>query len=168
MGVVEDNAEFVGGGVGEVVGGEFFEGGGEGLGIAGGSGGVGVGLELVFARPCVGEEGEELGDWLEEEGEKDEASVGGDFRDAEGVVQLAGESAVWVGGEADEEENERHLEDADGEALPDVAEAEVADLVGEDGVAALSNLAVVLLGRRIMMIEMHDRPSVVLLLDPFD
>jgi hypothetical protein len=40
--------------------------------------------------------------------------------------------------------------------------------VGEDGVAALSNLAVVLLGRRIMMIEMHDRPSVVLLPDPFD
>jgi hypothetical protein len=41
-------------------------------------------------------------------------------------------------------------------------------LVGEDGVATLANLAVVLLGRRIMMIETHDRPSVVLLLDPFD
>lgn len=35
MGVVEEDAELVWGGVGEVVGGEFFEGGGEGFGGSG-------------------------------------------------------------------------------------------------------------------------------------
>ena len=51
----------------------------------------------------------------------------------EGLVEGVGEGACGVGGEADEEEDEGHLEDADGEALLDVAEAEVADFVGEDG-----------------------------------
>lgn len=133
MGVIEDDAELVGGGVGEVVGGEFAEGGGEGFRGAGGLGGVGVGLELVFAGPGVGEDGEEFRGGLEQDGEKNQSGVGGDVRYPEGIVELAGEGALWIGGEADEEEDERHLEDADGEALADVAEAEMADLMGEDG-----------------------------------
>ena len=44
-----------------MVGGEFFEGGGQGFWGAGGFGGVGIGFELVFAGPCVGEDGEEFG-----------------------------------------------------------------------------------------------------------
>ena len=133
MGVVEDDAEFVGGGVGEVIGGEFLEGGAEGLWFAGGLGGVGVGLELVFAGPGVGEEGEDFRGGLEEEGEKYEAGVRGDFLDEEGIVQQAGKGASGVGGEADEEKDERHLEDTDGEALFDVTKTKVADLMGKDG-----------------------------------
>ena len=41
--------------------------------------------------------------------------------------------ALWVGGEADEEKDRGGLDDAGGEALLDMAAAEVADFVGEHG-----------------------------------
>lgn len=59
--------------------------------------------------------------------------MGGDGGDAEGLMEEVCEGAIGVGGEADEEKDEGHLGKADGEALFDVAEAEVADFVGEDG-----------------------------------
>ncbi len=86
----------------------------------------------MFAGPSVGEDGEGFADGFEEEGEEDEAGVWGDGGDAEGIVEVAGEGASGVGGEAEEEEDDAHLEDADGEALADVVAAEVADFMGED------------------------------------
>lgn len=47
--------------MGEVIRGEFFEGGCQRFRCTGGFGGVGIGFKLVFARPCVGEDGDEFG-----------------------------------------------------------------------------------------------------------
>lgn len=59
--------------------------------------------------------------------------MGCDFFHEEGLVEHLREGAVRIGGQADEEEDECHLENADEHALFDMAEAEVPDFVGENG-----------------------------------
>ena len=51
---MEDGGWWMGRQVGEVLGGKLFQRGDQGLGLAGGSGGEGVGLELVLPRPRGG------------------------------------------------------------------------------------------------------------------
>ena len=57
----------------------------------------------------------------------------GDLVDEKRIVEETGEAAVLIGGEADEEKDQSHLEDADEYALFDMAELEVAYFVSEDG-----------------------------------
>ncbi len=77
MGVVEGDVERVWGGVGEVVRGEIFQGGGEVCGVSGGGGGEGVGLELVASAEGIEGGGEEDGDGFVEDAEEDEGEVVG-------------------------------------------------------------------------------------------
>lgn len=142
VGVVEDDAESVGGEVGEVVGGEFLEGGDEVGGGALDFGGVGVGFEFVFAGPGVHGDSEEEADRLEEEHEEDKSVVwvGPLEGDAEGWVELFGEGVVRVDDEADKEEDDAHLDHGEDHALDDVLALEVADFVGENGDEFLGGL----------------------------
>ncbi len=114
-----------------MIGGHFFQRLAEGRAVAGDFRGVGVRLEFVAARPGVGEHAEHLADGFQQDAEKDQSDVRGNLIHPEGVEQQAGEFPVGIGGETQQEEDHRGLQDAHGEALLDVAAAEMADFMGE-------------------------------------
>ena len=74
MRVIENDAELVRGEVGEIVDGEFLEGGNEVGRRLLGFGGVGVGFKLVLARPGVENHAEQPVHRAEENAEEDEAT----------------------------------------------------------------------------------------------
>lgn len=116
-----------------MIDGHFFQSRTERGAVAGDFGSVGVRFEFVFARPGVGKNAQHSADWFHQNHEKHDADVRADGFHTEGLMEEAGKIPVPIGGEADEEKDDGCLENADGEALADVAFAEVADFVSEYG-----------------------------------
>ena len=75
MGIIEDDPEPVGSEVGEIVGGEFLQGGDQVIRGFLYPGGVGVGLKLMLARTGVEKESQEAADRTEKNAEENKTGM---------------------------------------------------------------------------------------------
>lgn len=141
MGVVEENLQWVGGEVGEIVGREFFERRNEVIRGSLVHGSVFVGFEFMLSGEHIHEDRKDSRDRLEDDHEEHETSGDRLRSDSEGGVKLAAEGVLGICGHSEEEEDDGSLDDRDGHALHDVLPFEVTNFVSEDADEFIGGLA---------------------------